>query len=907
MSKKERNDTEIDELLKQLKEQTASDAETASEKKEKKAKYVTDDDVKALLKKYYSDIETETEEKEPELQLDTSEFIAEEEVEEADTADQDITEENISEDKPTEEYTVIEDESEDVVNDETTDEATENAQEDEEDVLLAEIEEEERLTADMLDDGDMDAENLFSFDDGEENVTDVSDKNEIDNDPEFTTDDDIEDLFVNLDEEEEPETSFMDDILDDDGVDIDLPDDGIPQVTDKPENESEPCFEESEQKADDGILEKVTEENDEPEELTYEEGYATAPNVAEEINREEWTPTAYEAKIDDSELELMIALGFGDKLRTKYGNERVRNAEEKMRIRSDRSETETTSFGYRGREYTQKSDVKRIKSNFNRDRSLLILRLIGTILIAGFLFVLENVRLFGIVPTGVFNSSEDPTGHAVISMLLLAMCAAISYKNVINGILFAFGRSKSGNPVMPFVLIVFFIYNIIIAVASPNEGVVLYGFVAALGLLLDVFADIFDYNRTRMTFNVLNDRKDEDLYGLCDLHKDSDGTVTATSTKIAFAEGFFKNINVKYEKARLLIIMIPLAAVGAITVIAVAISGAGLARSLSAFPAVFAFAAPIGVIFGNSWHKLCASIFVSGKNAGLIGELSDEQANIDFAVFDDQTVFPSDKAKIRNIRFFNNAEIYNTLYNVNALFQGVGGPLCDIMKYSASNLGTPKSVEMISASGHFVEARVDGKNTVCAGSFAALSKRGISILRDPQDSKDGETATVMYAAVNGEVSARFCIEYGIDAEFKRESSRLASEGMGVRIKTLDPNIDKALLVSLFGEDMPVSVERAPKNEENGKKGFVTSVFARGKAKNLITPLVVGRRIKRVEKSMNTAVIAEMSVGVFLSVLLLLLGVDGAIMPSAATAVQLLMLIPAVMIYLLGINSSSGKR
>ncbi len=886
MSKKDQNDVEIEQLLKQLKEQTASDAETASDKKEKKAKYVTDDDVKALLKKYYSDVDVETEKKEPELQLDTSEFITEEE---AETVEEENTEKEPADVDPSE---IIE--------------VTEKIEEAEEDGILAEIEEEEKLNVDMFNDAECDAENIFSFDDGNEEVNDIVKDGTADS-LENVTDDDIEDLFVNLDEEEEPEGSFMDDILEDYEADGDDTEPTINEISGEAEEESEPVFDENENEKADAPSEDVTDEEDKPKEVIVTEETPVEEKSTEESDGEEWTPIASESKIDDSELELMIALGFGDKLRTKYGNERVRNAEEKMRVRADNSETENTSFGYRGREYTQKSDVKRINSDFNRDRFFLILSLLGTMIVSGLLFAFENIRLFGITPTGVFNSAENPTGHAIVSMLLLIICAAISYKRLWNGLLFAFGRSKSGNPVMPFVLIVFFIYDIIIAIASPSEGVVLYGFVAALGLLLDVLADIIDYNRTRMTFNVLRAKKPEGLYGLCDLHKDSDGAVTATSTKIAFAEGFFKNINIKYEKTRLLIIMIPLAAVGAITVIAAAISGAGLARALSAFPAAFAFAAPMGAIFGNAWQKLCVSIFLSGKNAGLIGELSDEQVNIDFAVFDDETVFPSDKAKIRNIRLFNNAEIYNTLYNVNALFQGVGGPLRNIMKYTASNLGEPRSVEMISASEHFVEAMIDGKNKVCAGSYNALTKRGIVISRDSQDAIDSENAIVMYTSVNGEVSARFCIEYVIDRDFKRESLNLAYDGVGIRIKTLDPNIDKELLIAAFGENITVSIERASKNEVGDEIGLLTSVFARGKAKNLITPLVLGRRMKRVERSMNIATVAEMSVGVFLSVLLLLLGVPGTLMPSAATAVQLLMLIPSVMIYLLGINSTSGKK
>jgi hypothetical protein len=416
-----------------------------------------------------------------------------------------------------------------------------------------------------------------------------------------------------------------------------------------------------------------------------------------------------------------------------------------------------------------------------------------------------------------------------------------------------------------------------------------------------------DFGRTKMTFNALKTNNPEELYGLCDLHKNESGESMAVATKIPFAEGFFKNMKVKRENVFLLIAMIPLAVVGAIAAVAIAISGKGIARSLSAFPAVFAFAAPIGSLFVNAWQKLCVTISLLGKKAGLIGELSEEQVNIDFAVFDDETVFPSENIKILNIRFYNNAEIYKTLYNVNALFEGVGGPLRDIMKYTSSDLGAPSSVEIVSASEHFVEALIDGKTSVCAGSALALSRRGIVVQQDPQDAKDSQSAVVMYAAVNREVLARFCIEYNIDVDFLRESAKLAVDGVGIKVKTLDPNIDKAMLLFAFGEDIPTSIIREPKSKECLETGSVTSVFARGEAKNLVTPLVMGRRIKRVEKTMGTATVVEMSIGVFVSVALLLIGVPGTLLPGAATAVQLLMLIPSVMVYLLGMNTSSRKK
>ena len=68
---------EISELLEQLR---GNVAEEGSKKPapDKKAKKMTDDDVKALLKKYYGDKSELPEEKEPSFVIDTSDFVSDE-------------------------------------------------------------------------------------------------------------------------------------------------------------------------------------------------------------------------------------------------------------------------------------------------------------------------------------------------------------------------------------------------------------------------------------------------------------------------------------------------------------------------------------------------------------------------------------------------------------------------------------------------------------------------------------------------------------------------------------------------------------------------------------------------------------------------------------------------------------
>ena len=79
MSDKHSNGTNISELSDQLKTKYSEDSQPSGHKIEK-AKKMTDDDVKALLRMYYSDKETLPSEKEPSFLIDTSDFLSDEEV-----------------------------------------------------------------------------------------------------------------------------------------------------------------------------------------------------------------------------------------------------------------------------------------------------------------------------------------------------------------------------------------------------------------------------------------------------------------------------------------------------------------------------------------------------------------------------------------------------------------------------------------------------------------------------------------------------------------------------------------------------------------------------------------------------------------------------------------------------------
>jgi hypothetical protein len=157
----------------------------------------------------------------------------------------------------------------------------------------------------------------------------------------------------------------------------------------------------------------------------------------------------------------------------------------------------------------------------------------------------------------------------------------------------------------------------------------------------------------------------------------------------------------------------------------------------------------------------------------------------------------------------------------------------------------------------------------------------------------------MYAAINGEACARFCIKYTLNDSFKRTAETLASDGVGIRLRTLDPNIDRFLLFSTFGENVETSILREPHRDMSKESATVTAVFSRNSVKSLADPFVLGRRVRRLERAINIMRLVMMGVGITASALLIFFKCPVIYLPAAAVATQLVGLLPVVPIYFLG--------
>lgn len=834
MAKSEQSDREIAELLDELREKTNAPASSkASMTASKKEKKMTDDDVKALLKKYYSDIDTVPQQSELSFELDTSDFSA--------------------------------------------DEASKSEVETE-----PEVETEQELESEL----EVETEPEVEAEPEEEPEPEVETEPEEEPEPKDTCEEELDEiLYSGLEEAHQPDlTDESEELFDYEGSDVNEPD-------------AEPVdMSEASEDADNTLVESdsKTEPQKARTSLMNESGAAPIPVINEDDEVLEWKPsTDKSGRSDDSELDFMVSLGFGDKIRNKYGDERLRQAEDRLSLRLAKEDCEIDAYGYSGNEYSYESDISKIISKYSSDGKALCLRLIGTALLTLLIAIFENISLFGL---SLGALTENKAINILLLILMLTGCSAFSYKKLWNSLRFSVGRYTNGDVLLPVAIVTVIVYDIVVAIYSPPYAVALYNSPVALVLLLGVIAEYCDFRREKKTFMHLSNEVEGELYALTELRTDRGVTTQLNAETVEFIDGFFGRNSARSRTypMRMLLILIPLVAAGALLSVIAIVIGIPSGNSLGMFPAVFVFAAPLTWVFSRAWQLMLTASAAIKKKAGIIGgRMSKDISDSNCVVFDDTVAISSSNIKIHNIKFYDNEEVSKTVYYVNALFEASESSLSKVMCQMAVGAEEARSAVLTAASEHYLEVLVDGSVSVCAGSYSALTKRGIAI---PKEETENIDAMLMYTAINGKASTRFCIEYSVDGEFLKTVKLLAADGIGVRIRTLDPNIDRAMLITLFGESANVGIKRIPKQKQQEGIPAVASVFARGDEKALAYALVKARRFLRMDRIMRKLGIVQLCFGAIAMMLLFFFSVPPIWLTVCAFGLQLLRACTAGLIY-----------
>lgn len=637
--------------------------------------------------------------------------------------------------------------------------------------------------------------------------------------------------------------------------------------------------------------------SDEPALETVETVDSEAPD-AEETSAE----AEEEQHLDDTDINLMIALGYEDELSKTVGIDRVSEIEKQLDSEVGDEDTRE-SAAFRGFEYTEKNQAKEIMQNYKAEHSGVMLRLFGTMVLLVALFLYENVSLFGIELPGALNMQQYPAVHTLISLQMLVLCGALSWRQLLDGLKGAVTLKPTPQSLAAVAVAVAAVYDVVIAIAAPQGGVLLYNFPAALCLALLVLGDLMNLKREMYSFTILADRREKFAVRAKltpGMLPEDEADLTLDIRRAKFIDNYFTRTNRKpAANSRLNFVLLPVVALAiALAIVSFSVNKDGIA-ALNIFALTVMFCLPASTLIACSYPLFRAAQIAYEQDTAIVGETSaEEYSGASTVSFADKDVFPSYSVKLRSIKLYGNARPDLVLFAAASVFSKVGGPLDDVLELATKELDHAETVELVRIAENGIEAVVDGGNVII-GRAEFLEAYNIYPLHDAED--DANTAggaRILYIVMDGVLSAKLYIQYDMDVDFEFTLRELGREGIAARIRTYDPNIDDELLTAkLRGKPYNVHVDKqlAAPDEADPLDHLDSGLVSRSSAKSLIHTATMCSRLTHVEHTNGIIRGVALAVSLLIMLFLTILSSSVGISSVYVALYQLFWLVPALII------------
>ncbi len=624
-------------------------------------------------------------------------------------------------------------------------------------------------------------------------------------------------------------------------------------------------------------------------------------NTPEEDVHTEEAAHAEEPELDGTDINLLIALGYEDELTKTVGIDKVSEFERQLDSELE-EESSAESPAFRGVEFTEKVQVKEIIENYKTEYTSIKTRLFGTLIMLAALFLYENVSLFGVGLPGALNMQQFPAVHTLISLQLLVLCGALSWRQLYDGIKGAFTLKPTPQSLVAVSVGVAVIYDLIIALVAPQVDFLLYNFPAALCLFILVFCDLLNLKREMSTFNILADHHEKFAVRshLAQTENLEDETLTLDIRRADFIDGYFARTNRKaMTNSRLNYVLLPVVALAiALAIVSFSTAKSGI-DALNIFVLTVLFCMPVSTLIASSYPLFRASQIAYEQDTAIIGESSiEEYSGANAVSFADKDIFPSYSVKLRSIKLYGNARPDLVLFAATSVFSKIGGPLADVLELATMEFDRAKEVELIRIAENGIEAKVDGV-PVLLGRAEFLESYQIYPLTDADDMANSVgSGRILYIVMNGELSAKLYVQYDMDVDFEFTLRELAREDIAASIRTYDPNIDDDLLFSqLGGKQYNVRIEKqmtAP-TESDLLERLDSGLVSRASAKSLIHTAIMCNRLTHVERTGGIIRAVALGVSLLIMLFLTLLSSSVGISSIYVALYQIFWMIPALII------------
>ncbi|MBQ9133430.1 MAG: hypothetical protein IJX64_02740 [Clostridia bacterium] len=555
-------------------------------------------------------------------------------------------------------------------------------------------------------------------------------------------------------------------------------------------------------------------------------------------------------------------------------------------------------------EFTYQRQKEDITTDYKRFRRNSGVKLLFTFLITAALFLVECLPLLGVTLPDVLSIAYYPVVYSMVTLQLMLLACAFSYKEIANGLLSLAKWKLHGGSVLAILSVLTLVCDIVNCAFGMKAP--MYNFsVAFCALLLRAF-DYLDVSREAFTFEVASStqskkyvavtvpaEKASRLEGLED-YTGEDSLVLRTE-KCSFVENYFSRTEKRSESdAHINKILVPITlAVAVITAILSVTQGADVSAAFGVFNAAIAVGLPVLVLLSSAYplYKACRRLY--RRESAIIGESSvEDYSGTTMICFDDADAFPSYGVALENLRIYGKGDIETIIEQMGAVFSKLGGPLKHVFSLMITDCPKPYKVKIEGVYEDGICAAVDGK-TLFVGNAAYMAENGFTVV-DKSDEIGGKRFSTMYLAQDGSLRAKFYIRYTLDGSFESIVKKLARRGIASVILTGDSNINDELLArSIDMKKLPIKVARRQEFESPVRSDRADSgIVSRGGVGDLVSAVTMCDRLAGVIGTMRAVRIASAVICAFLMIAACLLGMYSSVSSLYVLLYHLFWLLPA---------------
>lgn len=589
--------------------------------------------------------------------------------------------------------------------------------------------------------------------------------------------------------------------------------------------------------------------------------------------------------LDAIDIALMMALGGEDELNQTIGFEKIRQVVNEYDEKKESEPAQPDVYGYCGEEFTDRAKAPEIKEKYRSQRFGIIIRLLGTALLFMVLLAYESMSWVGIEMFPLFSKSENAVIHILAALQLAFFCAAISWKKIIKCFKGNFDASTS----------TCFAATVLLAVNAVNDvyllafggSAALYHSAAALLFTVSACYDLFAISRQKGTFDIVSADGSKfvlEPYGRIKINDDGEesednGVImdrdSYFATKTPFVERYFaRTAEGRPQSVSQATSMILGFALALVVMLVLVLLNKPIDTVISGFVFTVCFSVISGTVLESEFALFVAYRRLKRIKSGIIGGSSAiEYGDCDLIYFDDSDVFDKRSVKTKGLKLYDNNEIYRVLYHTQAVFSKVGGPLRAVFEYATSEMAHSRSVSIKDVTGEGIIALVDEKTYTLIGSGAFMKSQGLSPKYTSSDLKIEEEGdeSVMFIALNGVICAKLYVSYRLSRHFEALMKKLNSRGVGVGIRSTDPNVNYRWANKLAKyKKWRISVAK-PSVKELGakKKSSDSGVVSAKSSRSAIEALLTCLKLCELERVISRLRIASVAVGAVLALILLL--------------------------------------